>query len=660
VRSLVRETLRTRPDRSAFARLAVSASSYLLLAAVLLTAGAKLWAAFRLELPFALFTGAWAILFDLAIYLGLASALAFIESKRRSARYFTWPFALVVFALAAANAAFLVIAGEQGNLDALVDLWERRRETWLILSEDLANGQAQATLLAVVLVLVLVPFAVRFLAKRSLAPLPAAESHRARARAGIWVALPAVVLGVVLPHPSHVEAYQLGESAMLNLASGPVEPLPIGHFRGYARPNAVSETEIAALSRRSSPDVLVVVVESLRFDHTSLAGDQAKVKTPNLLALAQRGFSATETRAVLPHTTKSVFSALCGRVPTMQRELIEHDERLAVQCLPHVLAAAGYRTSFFQSALGTFESRPRLVDRLGYAEFKAFEDLRGKRLGYVGSDDASLVKPVLQFLAESEGKPSFATVLTSAMHHPYRLSKDMISRAKKRGVPHTEPADAYARLVEEADKMLGSIIKGLRDSGKLDSTLVVVLGDHGEGFGQHGARQHDNNFFEEGLRVPLVMAGPGVAAGGRFAGNASVMDVAPSVLGQLGVAFDREALDGFDLLRAPPAPNQPRPFGCYRPSKCRGFVAGEHKVILNPNSGDRFMFDLSRDPKEETPLVVKGRYQAEIEQLNELIDSRRNTEYKIQFGEVSRYQPWRCAEGSKLCRHPRAASARYR
>jgi arylsulfatase A-like enzyme len=344
----------------------------------------------------------------------------------------------------------------------------------------------------------------------------------------------------------------------------------------------------------------------------------------------------------------------------MQRQLIELDERLPVQCLPGALDAAGYRTAFFQSAVGTFEFRARLVDRLGFSQFKAFEDLRGKRLGYVGSEDSSLVRPVLDFFAKAGDKPSFATLLTSATHHPYRLSKNMIARAKQRGMPYKEPAEAYARLVEEADKMLGGIVDGLRDSGKLDSTLIVVLGDHGEGFGQHGARQHDNNFFEEGLRVPFVIAGPGVPAGRRFGGNASVTDVAPTVLGQLGVAFDREALDGFDLLRAPPAANRPRPFGCYRPTKCRGFVAGDHKVIVQPSTGTRFMFDLARDPGEELPLVLKDQYETEIADLDLLIDSRRNEDWNNQYGEVSRYEPWRCAAGRGICRHPRAANARYR
>jgi hypothetical protein len=157
-----------------------------------------------------------------------------------------------------------------------------------------------------------------------------------------------------------------------------------------------------------------------------------------------------------------------------------------------------------------------------------------------------------------------------------------------------------------------------------------------------------------------VIAGPGVPAGHRFGGNASVTDVAPTVLGQLGVAFDREALDGFDLLRAPPAASRPRPFGCYRPMKCRGFVAGDHKVVVQPSTGDRFMFDLARDPGEELPLVLKDRYETEIAELDFLIDSRRNDDWKNQYGEISHYEPWRCAAGRSICRHPRAANARHR
>jgi arylsulfatase A-like enzyme len=650
---------RTAPGQTELALFGISVSSYLMLAAALITATVKIRAVLRLDVPFAIPIGIWATLADLGVYFALAAALALLESWRPALRYLSWTIAGLVFALACANAGFLVIAGEQGNLDALVDLWERRRETWLILGESLQNGGTVARLAVTVLALVAPPLLLRQLLKRRALLGVAASGSHGRTRTGLWIAVPAAVLALGLPHPSRVDAYTLGENAMLNLASGP-EPLSRGTFQGYPRPTAVTGAHTSALSKRKAPDVLIVIIESLRFDHTSLAGKRAKAKTPNLLALAERGFRSETTRAVLPHTTKSVFSVLCGRLPTMQRELLELDAGIELQCLPHVLADAGYRTAFFQSAAGTFEQRPRLAHRLGFAEFRAAEDLRGKRLGYVGSEDASLVEPVLEYFARDDAERSFVTVLTSATHHPYRLAPSVLARAKKQHRPFSEPADAYARMVEEADRMLGALVQGLTERGRLDDTIIVVLGDHGEGFGHHGISQHDNDYFEEGLRVPLVLAGPGIPKGGRFDGNASLLDVTPSVLGALDVEFDRSALDGFDLLHQPPKRDEPRPFGCFRPARCRGFVSGRTKVVAEPRAGRRFAFDLERDPDEIAPLVLSRKLAAALDTQSARVDAHRNTGYKVDLPAVTDYAPWTCPEARPLCQHPKASSRRYR
>src|SRR6185436_10270471 len=102
--------------------------------------------------------------------------------------------------------------------------------------------------------------------------------------------------------------------------------------------------------------------------------------------------------------------------------------------------------------------------------------------------------------AKASDRPFFLPVLTSATHHPYRLPKTLTA-------PGTPP-QRYARLVEAEDALLGDILKALDDNKLTGSTIVVALGDHGEGFGDRGVRQHDNNYFEEGLHVPFVIAGP--------------------------------------------------------------------------------------------------------------------------------------------------------
>ena len=644
------------PSRRVWLRLFSSPSSYLLAVAALLTFAAKVHAAFTLELPFAPLLGLRASLLDFAILSCVAALLAWVEPRAKLLGLLTVPIAIVVSAAAIANATYLVVAGEQGSREALLDLWERRSEALMILGEELADPSLQTYLANGVLSLFAFLVLLRVWLSRRACGGFRWDNTKARARLSAIIAGTSGSLVLVLPAPVHFEAHKLARSALYAVLRGPANALTSGKFQGWGEAPAVSPAEIDALATRRRPDVVLVVLESVRFDFTSLAGANTPASTPHLAELAERGWSAPTTRAVLPHTSKSLFSILCGRVPVMQKSLVELSSDTPVQCLPRVLASAGYRTKFFQSAVGTFEHRARLVDKLGFGEFAAFEDLGGRRLGYVGSEDGPLAKAALAWLDERAGdEPSLVTLLTSATHHPYRLSKSSKRDAQRAGLPHEEPEDRYARLNEAAADMLGARVDGLRERKKLGDTLLVVVADHGEGFGEHAVKQHDNNFYEEGLRVPFVVSGPGVSKGSRFDGNASLLDVMPTVLAALNVKPLPGVLQGYNLRGAPPPPGEPRPFGCYNPQRCRGFVTLDRKVVAEPGSGERWYFDLEADPDEREPRVLPrgADMKRMLAWVDEVVDSRRVEDWEIRYERIDRFAPWSCPEGRAKCSPPR-------
>src|SRR5690606_21664286 len=186
-----------------------------------------------------------------------------------------------------------------------------------------------------------------------------------------------VAIALLAPRPDAVPVERLGRSAALATYLGLLadEGRPAS-FAGHAPARPVDDEAVRALAARPGrPNVLVVVLESTRRDVTSLAGGPAA--TPALAALAARGTEVVAARAVLPHTTKSLWSLLCGRLPLMQLALYETSATTQVQCLPHIATAAGCRTAFLQSSLGAFEDRPRLIANLGFASFAAWEDIGG-------------------------------------------------------------------------------------------------------------------------------------------------------------------------------------------------------------------------------------------------------------------------------------------
>src|SRR4029077_15384748 len=106
----------------------------------------------------------------------------------------------------------------------------------------------------------------------------------------------------------------------------------------------------------------------------------------------------------------------------------------------------------------------------------------------------------------------------------------------------------YDGEVRAADRELGAFLNLLRKLGRYDESLIVLVADHGEEFGEHGGFDHGRTLYEEVLRVPLIVKFPrarGVAAV-RGAAPVSSLDLAPALLAAAGRGVGSPAAGGFD------------------------------------------------------------------------------------------------------------------
>ena len=643
------------PARWGWLRLVAAPSSYLLVIALVVTAAAKLRVLRELE-----GVDSWPLWLvaisaaDAALYLGLAALFALGERRFPWLMTVTIPLALLVTAVAVVNAAYLGIAGEQMTWQTMAVGLDRFGDVSGIVSEQAAELGWGALVAA--LLLLAIPACALFLLRRHHRPLHPAADAGARAHAAALIAALALLIALLAPQGSAFALARLRGNAVLRTYWGWLTDDRDARsadiwFEGYDPPELVDAAGLAALRAGPRPNIVVIVLESVRRDATTLASPDAPARTPNLVALAARGLEVTGGRAVVPHTTKSVFSMLCGRLPLMQLALIEADGPLDIQCLPAALAAAGWRTGFFQSSLGVFEDRPRLVRRMGFSHFAAWEDIGGQPLGYLASDDESLAAPLAAWIDGARGTPFLAVLLTSATHHPYRLSR----AAEAAGGPAGSPRDRYHRLIEAEDRLVGQVSALLAERGLTGTTIVVALGDHGEGFGEKGIRQHDNDFFDEGLRVPWVIAGPRVPHA-RVPGDASLIDLAPTLLELVGARVP-PAVEATTPARSLASGASPGPrmlvFSCWFDIRCRGFVGAGRKVVYIPELGRAFWFDLAADPHEEVPRPLDDEMARHLARAHQVIDAHRALTWPAGRAAMNDYPPWTCPAGAS-CRHPRS------
>ena len=105
-------------------------------------------------------------------------------------------------------------------------------------------------------------------------------------------------------------------------------------------------------------------------------------------------------------------------------------------------------------------------------------------------------------------KPFMAGLFTVTMHAPYTTPPGFVP-ADRPGGARLKPSErAYIAAVEYTDRFLGKLYAALETAGVADSTLLVIAGDHGELFGEHGGWQHGASVHEEAVRVPLLLVGP--------------------------------------------------------------------------------------------------------------------------------------------------------
>ena len=633
------------PSIDAWPRLLVAPSSYLLVVGLVATLAAK-WIALRRldELDHLVLHWLAACSSDVLLCGGLIVVLALVEARRAWAVALTVPIALLVAIVALLNAGYLAISGEQLAWSVVALGIERVGDVRSILGATIAVHWLG---IVVAILVIAVPFGVRWRLRRSGHPTGHRETATLRARAAGLPAVIALVAVFGAPRPQDPAVAKLRHSAVARTYWGMVSGSGTSRgeaatFAGYTPGDLVSEDSEAALQIGAHPNIVVVILESTRRDFTSLAGASGRARTPTLVELAGRGLEMTHARAVMPLTSKSIWSMLCGRLPLMQHALYENTDALDVECLPAVLQRTGWRTLFAQSADGQFEDRPRLVDQLGFAEFLARTDVGAELLGYVASDEASLTAPIAAWIDRAPARPFFLTVLTSATHHPYVMSDAHRERARDAGLAVTTDADRYARQLESADRMIATLLDALRERGLIDNTIIAVIGDHGEGFGDKGTMQHGANFYEEGLRVPWVMAGPGVPHR-TITANTVVLDLAPTLLDLVGVAPRADVDTPARSVIDEPLPDRTLPFACLYDAKCRGFVRGTTKVVYIHEAAQSFHYDLAADPQERAPLPLTAALVRELDAVQTLLARYRTSTWLRRRGAMHRYPAWTCA-----------------
>jgi len=242
------------------------------------------------------------------------------------------------------------------------------------------------------------------------------------------------------------------------------------------------------------PSILLVTLDTTRADRLGIETDE--VKTPHLEALAKRGVYFEQAYSVTPTTLPSHTSMMTGLYPAEHR--IRENARPVskkLELLAAILKNDGYDTAAFVSG---YPLAAQFGLSRGFGHYDdAFVSTAAERSAGETTDLA------VSWLAGKKDT-TFMWVHYFDAHEPYQPPEPFLSEY---------PDAPYLGEIAYMDQEFGRLIKAFEQHTQGRPWKIIVVGDHGEGLGDHGETLHGNLLYQGTMRVPLIVAGSGIDAG---------------------------------------------------------------------------------------------------------------------------------------------------
>ena len=649
--------------RRLYGLLARRAYSVIILAALVFTLAVKFFHSWRCQL-ISEYLG-W-ILADVSVLLTVEIVLAMVcyRWKRKSVVRAATVVAAIVCTWSVMNAAWLIRTGTQILPAVFLPLFRDPINSLRIVIVNLIRTPKAAIVLAAPTVTALVFFS--FTVARPILPDYNRKRFAKRTIVSVIVIIGAVLSRgpVVRRDSAKIASAGLRYNSQLRAVMSFLWPdtgrLAKADFANATRIiPAFDDVQIVLRPQQINHNVVIVVLEGVQYVYTSLSdkrkdlvfGSDHEVEfshelTPYLATLAKQGVEFANARSTVTHTTKALFALLTGRVPSASQDIAEAVP--VVKPYASIATIVGgqlnFRTAFFQSARGNFESRPGLIYNFGFDKFWARDDLNDPNsfVGYLGCDEFSMLEPITEWIKAAEA-PFLLTILCSITHDPYEVPEWFEASAK-------EPLERYRQAVSYTDKFLSALDVELAKLNLTDKTILCVVGDHGEAFGEHGLLGHSRIPFEEVLRIPWVIRAPFlVESGTKVVEPVSSVDVTPTLLSLLGFETNVDDFDGVDVLGDVPDGRRVY-FADWMRQAPAGFVKGNRKFIYNPTDKMLWVYDLSADPLESVRMELAEQQSQKI--AGEIIAWQKNSIFRLgqeRSGKRVVFDRWLCSWTDRVC-----------
>jgi lipoteichoic acid synthase len=351
-------------------------------------------------------------------------------------------------------------------------------------------------------------------------------------------------------------------------------------------------------------NVILFVMESTPAEYVQPYATEYKV-TPELEKHLSHSVIFDNIYAHAPATNNSMVSILASIYPWISYNCItkEHPD-ISIPTLSSELKKHGYRTAFFNSADNRYQKADEFLAKRKFDEIKDcsalscgdYFEVKDEKSAFMnGKDDECTANDLSGWIKKNRTSPFFVMMWTYQTHYPYFVS------GPEKTYNSSDPIfNRYLNAVNHSDQALGKILEELERNNLSESTLVVVVGDHGEAFGRHDQIVHAAGIYEENLHVPCILINPSFK-GQHNSAAGGLVDIAPTIMNQLGYTaapvwqgknlFTKEENDRVYFFT---------PWADY----LFGYREGNKKFIFNATKNLTEVYDLKNDPFETKNLAL--------------------------------------------------------
>lgn len=356
----------------------------------------------------------------------------------------------------------------------------------------------------------------------------------------------------------------------------------------------------ASAQTPQQPNVILIMTDQQRADLCGREGYPLDV-TPFVDKLARENVWFDKAYTVAPASAPARISMMTGRFPSATHVRTNHNIKDAYyqKDMPAVFREEGYATALigknhshlapddfdYWSSYGHWGKDK--LDLPGSKEFSKFlnteswgQYLPATPFPYTDQMPYQIVTQTLDWVGGQNGKPFFAWVSIAEPHNPYQVSEPYYSMFPPESIPdnltsardipgkgekyetlaHLEQISHvndpknikrlqsnYLGMIRLIDDQIARLLEGLKEKGVYDNTIIIVLADHGDYFGEYGLMKKGAGTSEVLTRIPMVWAGPGIVnQQGAMDAFVSLADVFPTLCSAIGAEIPA-GVQGRDL-----------------------------------------------------------------------------------------------------------------